>query len=480
MAHRTVRAVAWNYASFVAGKALAFLATAVLARLLTPADFGVVGLATLVVSFLDASKGLGLGAALIQRRESTEAIGEVASTAFTLNLGFAVLLTSLAFASAPFAGGFFAEPRVVPLLRAVSLGFVLNALGTVHVVLLQRELQFHRKLIPDLGRTLTKGVVSVGLALAGTGAWALVVGQLAGAVAATALAWTVFPWRPALRVDRREVRALLGFGTTLSAQEAVFTLWSNADYLVVGKVLGPASLGLYTLAYRLPELLVLNALWVLAAVLFPAYARLQHDPAALRTAFLSTARYILLAVTPVSVGLMIAAEVVVRVAFGDAWLAAVPAVRLHALFALILSVGYHAGDVYKATGRVDVLLKLGLFHSAVLLPLLFAAAPHGIVAVAAAHVVAVACYRAVDLFVASRVLGISVRDIVRPVVPSLTGAVALAVLAVPALRLTASAPDLVRLAAVVASGAAGYLGFLWYSEREALSFVATVVKSLRD
>jgi O-antigen/teichoic acid export membrane protein len=471
--------VAWNYTSFVLGKGLAFLATAVLARLLTPVEFGVVGFATLVVSFLDATRGLGLGAALIQRREDTETIGEVASTAFTLNLGLGVLLTGLAFASAPFVGGFFAEPRVVPLLRVLSLIFVLNALGAMHTVLLQRDLQFSKKLIPDLGRTIVKGVASVGLALAGAGVWALVVGQLAGAFAATVLAWTVCPWRPALGVDRRAARALLAFGSIMSAQEVVAGLWSNVDYLVVGKVLGPTSLGLYTLAYRLPELLVLNVLWVLAAVLFPAYARLQDDPGALRAAFLSTARYILLAVTPVAVGLMISADVVVRVAFGDAWLAAVPAVRLHALFALILSVGFHAGDVYKATGRVDVLLKLGLFHLAVLLPLLLAAAPHGIAAVAAAHVVAAACYRTVDLLVASRMLGIAMRDVVRPVVPSLKGAAALTVLAVPALHLTTGAPDPVRLAVVAAAGAAGYFSFLGYSEREALAYVVTIARSAR-
>jgi PST family polysaccharide transporter len=155
IAQKSVHGIAWNYVSFGLGKILVLVTTAILARLLTPEEFGIVAFATITIEYLSILKDLGLGAALIHRREN---VAEAANTVFTLNLLLGIFLTVTAFIIAPFVAVFFREPLITPILRWVGLTFVLNALGSIHIVRLQRELNFQQKLIPDLGRSVFKGV----------------------------------------------------------------------------------------------------------------------------------------------------------------------------------------------------------------------------------------------------------------------------------------------------------------------------------
>lgn len=184
------RAVLWNYLSFASGKLLVLATMAVLARLLTPQEFGIVAFATVAVNWLGVLKDLGLGGAVIQRRDDTE---EAAQTVYLLNLGVSAFLTAGTALAAPAVASFFREPLVVPILRVLSFTFLLQALGSIHVVLLRRNLDFRRKLIPDVGQAVVKGIASVAFAAAGLGVWALVWGQLIGALASSLLAWVVIP-----------------------------------------------------------------------------------------------------------------------------------------------------------------------------------------------------------------------------------------------------------------------------------------------
>ena len=173
VAGKTVRAVFWNYLSFALGKLLLLVTTAILARLLTAEQFGTVGFAVLVVTYLTALKDLGLGSALIQKRDELD---EAANTVFTLNLVFGFSLAVISFLIAPVIAGFFRDSQVTSLLRVLSITFIFNALGSVHTTFLQKTLSFNRKLIPDLARSVSKGLVSIGLALAGAGVWSLILG----------------------------------------------------------------------------------------------------------------------------------------------------------------------------------------------------------------------------------------------------------------------------------------------------------------
>lgn len=452
------KAVLWNYVSFAAGKMLVLVTMAVLARLLTPQDFGIVGYATLVIAYLAVLKDLGFGAALIQRRDDVE---ESAETVFVVNLVLGGLLTVLVAATAPIVATFFREPLVTPLLRVLSLTFILEAMGSVNLVLLRRAMEFRRKLIPDVGRSIVKGIVSIVAAVAGLGVWALVWGQLAGVVASVILSWTVLPWRPRLRFHRRLIRPLMRFGGPLIVNDIQYAIWANLDYVVVGRLLGDSALGIYTLAYRLPELLVQSVWRVLAQAIFPFFSSIQNDRDLLRRAFLATIRYTQVAIVPLCFGLFIAAEPAVGALFGDQWSAAVPVLRLMAVFSLIGSIGINAGDVYKALGRTDVLARLAMLELVVLIPALIVGAHHGIVGVAWAHAIVAALDTTARLVVANRMVGTTPRSIWNQIRPSLAAGLWLAAAAVPTLWLTRHSPDVLSLLVTAVAGCAAYLLAMW-------------------
>lgn len=477
LAGRTVRGAFWSYGSFVLSKAVVLLATAILARLLTPREFGIVAVATLVVSFLAVVQGLGLGSALIQRRGN---IDRASNVVFTLNLMLGVVLTIAVFIAAPSVAGYFHEPGAVPLLRALGLTFVVEALGSIHLVRLQRDLRFRRMFIPDAGRSIVKGAVSVGFAAAGMGAWSLVLGQLAGVAAGVVLAWAVMPWRPRFVVDLGLARKLIAYGLPLFGVSLMWVLSVNLDYVVIGRQLGSEELGIYTLAYRLPELLVVSLMVGVNRVIFPALATVQESRDNLRRGFLTTTHFVVLITVPISLGLAIVADPIVRVTLGSEWVDAIPVMRILAIFVLVSSMMNADGDVYKAVGRPGVLLKLAVLHIAVLIPALLIGIQYGLVGVALAHLATTIVTRVVRTAMISRFLEIPIATIASQWTSALIGGAVLAVAAGIALYLTAGASTIVSLAAAVVAGAVGYLTVLFVLERDNILALVRSGLSLND
>jgi O-antigen/teichoic acid export membrane protein len=357
---------------------------------------------------------------------------------------------------------------VTPVLRWLGLSFAINALGAVHVVLLMRELDYRRKFIPDMGNTLVKGVVSIWLAYAGFGVWSLVFGQIAGALASVILVWVVLPWRPRLALERKITAVLMKFGASVTAGDILSVFIDNIDYVIVGRLFGLAQLSVYTLAYRLPEMLLIGNLWVMGAVTFPAFSSIQDKPEEMRRGVLASVRLIQLIAVPISLGLFIAADPIVRVLFGEQWLEAIPVLRVLAIYAWVYSLGYHIGDVYKAIGRPDILLKLTVLTFVVIIPSIFIGSYFGLIGIAWGHLFAVLIRRIASLTLATRFVKVSILYIIRELKPSFLGALAMTPVTFVVLYLTTSLLPFVQLTLVVLAGAMSYMAVLWMVERENL------------
>jgi PST family polysaccharide transporter len=246
------------------------------------------------------------------------------------------------------------------------------------------------------------------------------------------------------------------FGMPLMLTDIQAAVWSNLDYVIVGRMLGGTALGVYTLAYRLPELLILSVWRVLGGAVFPFFASIQRFPDLLRKGFLATIRYSQIVVVPLCVGLFITARPAVEALFGEQWLGAVPVLRLLAVFALVGSIGVNIGDVYKAIGRPDILAKLAALELAMLTPALILGARHGLIGIGAAHAVVAAIDTTIRLTVARRFVGVTFREIGRQMLPSLEAGAALAAVAAGALWAASPAGPVASLAAAVVAGAAAY------------------------
>ncbi len=459
---RTLHGMFWAYGSYVAGRMLVLGSIAILARLLSPSEFGLVAFALTATAILDGVSDLGLSQALIVSDD--EDVDRKADTAWTVSVLIGLMLTLATVLLAPVAAEFFRADELRTLLPVLSVNFVLRALGITHFAIAQRQIDFRTRTIAELADVLVRGAVGIGLALAGAGAYSLVGGYLAGSLALTTGLWLLVPWRPSIRIRRADLRAMLGFGGGVTALGLLSVVITNADYVIVGRELGQQQLGLYTLGYRLPELLVVNLAIVAAMVLFPTMASIER--ATLTDAFLTSLRYTLIVAAPLALGLAILAEPLVLIAFGDQWHSSVPVMRVLALFAFAGAVDIPAGTAYKSIGRVDVLLKLAVPRMILAVAGILLFVDQGIVGVAASQAVVASLFAMIGIGLASRLLGTGGRRIWTAAWPAIAAAAALA--GALGIVLLVIEDRYARVAVGLPGGAVVYLGCLRLVARDVL------------
>lgn len=367
LAKATVRGTAWLYSTYYLGKLIVFFSTILLARLLTTDDYGVVGYAVTVISFLDIFNGLGINQAQIYHQKKEH----VAVTAFWIRIVIGLFLSLVVWFGAPLIGQFFNDPRAIWVSRVLVLIFPISALYGTHETLMVQDLAFNRKFIPDFAQALGRGIISISLAYLGFGPWSLILGQVGSSVIAVFFYWWYVPWRPSLQFSRPVAIELLKFGFPLLGATIASTLVLNTDYLMIGRYLGAEALGIYTLAFRIPELVIQTFCAIVATVIFPIFVKIQADTDSLGRGFLKLTRYISLFTIPVGLGMALLADSFVIAAFTDKWESAIPIMRFISIYALIHSLGYSAGDIYKAQGKPGILTRLSLVRLVILVPALY-------------------------------------------------------------------------------------------------------------
>jgi PST family polysaccharide transporter len=393
----------WSTASFVATKALSSLTLVILARLLVPSQFGLVAAIAAFVAFVQLGSDLGMRATVVYEQE--RGITERIQTAFTLNIMLVACFTALAVLLSPLIAEFFHVRGHADLFRLGSLNLLIVGLGNVHDGLLLRELAFRRRIIPEVARGLVSGAVSLALAFAGFGALALVAGLLTGSAAWTTTMWRLTRFRPTWAFDRSVARNMIGYGLGASVLQVVAAVSSRFDIAVIGRVVGSRGLGLYTVGFRVPELLIANVGWNVSTVAFPALARYQ-------------ALYTL----PVAIGLAILAPALVVVLFSAKWRAAGGVMSAIAIMNGIQMVIFPLGDVYKATGRQWILITLNLIQLPLLIVGVIVSAPAGILVVAWVRTAGMVLFAAMFLYSVKMELGVGLGDLVGALRPALCAA----------------------------------------------------------
>jgi lipopolysaccharide exporter len=408
LSRKAVVGFVWAAASYAGGRLLVFAATLVLARLLVPEEFGLVAFALAVIHYLEYLTDLGLGAALVYRSDAEDP--KVSSTAFWIGIAGGVVLFCVSWVIAPVLGSIGPDERVVDLFRVLSLYFLFTALGKAHEYRLRRRLEFRKLFWPQFLGGLAKGVVSIVLAVGGAGAWSLIIGQLAGALLQSAALWAVHPWRPSFAISHSHVRPMLRFGLGIVAVGLLGQGANNFDYLIVGAKLGAVALGVYYLAFRLPELVILSGFQVANDVLFPFYARLKegdvHGDEELRRGYLETVRLGSMVAFPAAFAMASLALPLVLTLYGQEWRAAAEPLALVSIWAGLASLASMPGAVFKALGRSWLLAATGIMQIAILFPAILVAANYSITAVAAAQVAEKTVSLALLGVIIGRILGI--------------------------------------------------------------------------
>jgi O-antigen/teichoic acid export membrane protein len=352
----TLHGLLWQYISVFAQALLSLIVLSLLARLLSVDDFGLLAVAMIIVGFASLFSQLGVGPALIQRRELTPVHIRVG---FTFSLLFSVALTAIMFAISPLAAAFFRNDKVADVLCAVSFNFLLTGLGTVAESLLKRDLQFKKLMVANVGSyVFGYAVVGVALAWLGYGVWALVGATLAQSLLDSVLMFLMKPHPVTPSLARRELRELLYFGGGFTLARLLNYSATQGDNIVVGRAMGLQPLGLYTRAYGLMMMPAKYFGEVLAAVLFPVMARLQSDLKQLTKAYLSGVAMVSLISAPLGVLMVIVAPEIVHVVLGPKWTDAIIPFQILSLgvlprvsYKMDDAVARALGAMYRRSGR---------------------------------------------------------------------------------------------------------------------------------
>lgn len=338
LARRAGAAVSWRAVAVVTGKAITLVRYAILARLLAPADFGLLALALVPLDVLTSVTNVGMNPALVQRRDIG---GRHYDVAWTLGVARALAISAVVLAGAPLIAALLAEPRATNVLRVLALRPLLGAVASVRVADLERELDFRRLCLIDVGAALAAAVVSIALARR-LGVWALVSGTLAGAVTGAALSYLAAPHRPRLAFDRDAARSLFRFGRWVLLGGVVGVAGETILRAVISRRLGTADVGLYFLAATLaaaPNEIVSS---LVGAVAFPVHARLQAEARRARDVFAASLVAMAAVLAPAYAVLVALAPSLVQHVLGPQWEGSARVIRL-------LAVGGLLGVMFDAT-----------------------------------------------------------------------------------------------------------------------------------
>lgn len=368
LSRKVARGGVWIAAVRVASRAMTVVRSVVLARLLAPEDFGVFGITVLGLTALETISQTGFQTALIQQgRDDRDHL----DTAWTVSLFRGMILCAVLFAAAPAIATFFRVPQTIPLIRVMSLSFLISGASNVGVVLLNKELEFKRIFCLEGGGSLADLGTAVFLAFLYQSVWALVGGVIAGNLARAILSYLFHPYRPRLKIRSSAFAGLIGYGGWVNVAGIIIFLDSYGDDIFIGRMLGADALGFYQMAFMLANVPATEFTRVISNVTFPAYSKLHQDKFKFRTAFLKVLHLTGLLVLPLSVFLFVAARPIVHLLLGPTWLPMIPAMEILCLYGAGRAIGATMSPVLYASGKPKSQAILSLLQFLVMLVLIY-------------------------------------------------------------------------------------------------------------
>jgi PST family polysaccharide transporter len=374
-------ATAWLLGNQLITRLVNFGSGIIIARLLAPVDFGLMSLALTFSNLITLVGNIGVGHFLIYRREEKQ---EYLTAGFWLALTASAGLFCLQAAAAPLVATFYGNATVASIMIVYGVAFYLIApLGSIHNVLLQKRMHFRRLVIPQLATTVLSTILTIVMASLGFGVWSLVIPSLLAFPVSVVLSWRLCEWRPSLRLHTKHWGEMFRYGKNVLGNDLVNYVNSNIDYIIIGKLLGPSLLGLYTFAFNQSTMIVLLLYALFSQVVFPILARLQSESDVLRASTMKFARIGMALVIPITFLQFVVAEEFIRVIYGSKWAEAVAPFRWLLLFALGRSVTLGLNELINAVGRPDIGFKYSLVTAPVLTAAVVVGSRWGIVGVAA-------------------------------------------------------------------------------------------------
>jgi O-antigen/teichoic acid export membrane protein len=455
---KTLRGGVARLCTLAANFLLRILSVTILARLLSPKDFGLVGMVTAFTGVLNLFRDFGLSAAAIQRETVRD---EEISTLFWINLAVGMVLAILSFAAAPMIAGFYHEPRLSGVTAALAFGFLFNSAGVQHGAMLQREMRFTAlSVIGTVSAALGTAIAIMG-ALAGYGYWSLVAMTVATPLIATVGSWLATSWIPGLPRRYAGLRSTVHFGGTVTLQGLLIYLANNFEKVLLGRFWGADAIGIYGRAYQLSNIPTENLNSTIGEVAFAALSRLQNQPDRLKSYFLKGYSLVLSVTLPITIASALFADDIIATLLGPKWQEAVPVFRFLAPTILVFGIANPLGWLLCSIGKVGRLLKMSLVITPIMIGSYLVAVRYGPKGVAFTYSLLMLLWVVPTIVWGVYGTVVSIRDVLAAVMRPLISASAAGGLAFAARSLFVHLP-LPKLIPEGAVFAVLYTGFLLY------------------
>jgi teichuronic acid exporter len=355
---KVTKGVFYNIGGALAKNAVSFLISVVLSRLLTPADFGLVGMATVFIGLAQGLADLGLTSGLIKEEHNSQ---RELSTVFFFNLGVSILLTVGLFFSAGLIAKFYKDDSIELIIKAISFTFILNSLNSVHSAILYKKLEIKYTRLSVIVSTIGSGIVGVGLAFNNFGIWSLVISSYVGAIVTVVVIWYYSKWRPSFIFSLTDIKKLMPFGIKVFLTNYIDQIFSRLDIMLIGKIFNPATLGYYFRAISLNQLVTKYSSQGLSGIFFPAVSRLKGDTEKIKEFYQKALNVICLISFFLTGLLFVDANELILILFGEKWLPSVNYFKILAFSSYVTPLTLIFNGVLLGTGNAGMQLRLEVF-----------------------------------------------------------------------------------------------------------------------
>jgi lipopolysaccharide exporter len=418
---RMARGAVWMVLFKLLERSLGMISMLILARLLVPADFGLMAMATSLVALLELFMAFGVDTALVQRNDATTAHF---NSAWTLNLCAGGSIATLMLLLSWPAAYFYREPRVTPVICALALAAAIQGCENIGVVMFRKDMRFDREFRFLLGKKLVAFCITVPLALLWRNYWALVVGTIGGRLAGVALSYILQPFRP--KFSFGAAKDLMHFSKWLMMQNGLSFLKERSSDVIIGRFAGPHSLGVFSVSAEISNMPGTELVAPINLAVLPGYVKLAHDLPALRREYISVMAMISLFAVPAVAGFAACAPFLVLLVLGPKWIEAANLIKILAFFGITQVLQSNAYSAFLAIGRPQTFAKINAIHVVILITLLISLTPfYGIIGGAWAYVITATIMLPVNFWFVTRYLGLEKIEFVSHLWRPITSAAAM-------------------------------------------------------
>lgn len=461
----------WKFGERISAQLVTLLVSIVLARLLSPEDYGAIALVTVFITIANVFVSNGFGSALIQKKDADNVDF---SSVFYVNVAFSLLIYICLYAMAPFVADFYNNDLLSPVMRVLSLRIPVAAINSIQQAYVSRNMMFKKFFFSTLFGTILSGIVGCVMAYQGFGIWALVGQYLTNTTVDTIILWFTVKWRPNLVFSFHRVKTLISYGWKLLASGLLDTGYNQLRSLIIGKKYSSSDLAFYNQGQKYPELVVVNINASISSVLFPAISSNQDDKSLVKSMTRRAIRISSYIMWPMMFGLMLVAKPLVSLILTDKWLPCVPFLQIACFTYGFWPIHTANLEAIKAIGRTDLFLKLEIIKKVIGLAILLLSMNYGVLAIAMSGIITTFTSCFINAYPNTQILNYKYREQFGDILPHMFVALLMCIIVYPLKFIFAN--DFLLMGSQIVAGGLVYIGLSVIFKLDSFYYIADILK----